>query len=105
MNKLLDSILKLTQRLYTILFLFVIWLFFNIMISIWHQPPVKIKTPPELLHVVTYNHYEDSQGIYRTKCEYYTNYKKKGDYYHITLENGSVIKVHKSDIIKLDNEN
>lgn len=85
------------------LMLFILWLVLNFALSVLYSPPVKV-IRHDLPHVVTYNYYDDSQEL-RTKCEFYTNYKKKGDYYHITLENGSVIKVHKSDIIKLDNEN
>ena len=104
LDKVLDYTFKVGVTWRLGLTLGILWLVLNFALSVLYSPPVKV-IRHDLPHVVTYNYYDDSQEIYRTKCEYYTNYKKKGDYYHITLENGSVIKVHKSDIIKLDNEN
>lgn len=79
----------------------IIWLIANFALSSLYSPPVKV-VRHDLLHVVTYN-YMDNNGFCHTKCKYFKDYKKHGEYYAITLENGNVLTVHEKNIIKLGN--
>lgn len=108
MNKFIDTLNKGLDIAYKwgvysrlALSLGVIWLLVNFALQSLYSPPVKV-VRHDLLHVVTYN-YVDNNGFWHTKCKYFTSYKKHGDYYAITLENGNVLTVHKSNIIKLGN--
>lgn len=101
MDKFVDSYFKVGLFGRIGLAIGVLWLVLTFSLSSLFQPPVKV-IRHDLLHVITYN-YMDNNGFIHTKCKYYKDYKKHGEYYAITLENGNVLTVHEKNIIKLGN--